>query len=375
MMRASTSILAVWILALSSNQAAAWGERGHNAIARVASRLIAQDQDPEVAAFGALLQKKEHMLGHLANVPDIVWRSAGPEVEAANAPSHFVDLDYILPENKKLTAKDAPADFESFKKALAANCGRKVQELSCAPGETEAEKINKAGHAPFRVQQLSQELTRTLAEVKKLESDPKAKAETRNALIDQALLYTGILAHFVGDLANPHHTSADYDGWHSDQGGLHSYFESEQVDAQSLDLEQAMFAAAVQDQPAKRMFGKTKDPLLMAWELTLASHARLDALHELDRKISLLKKSDKTLRKKAERKPSNLVAKDYRSFLVERLSVGADALAQVWVGAWDAAGRPKLQGYQSYNYPVKPDFIPLGYVAPVVAQTAAKTNL
>ncbi len=58
MMRASTSILAVWILALSSNQAAAWGERGHNAIARVASRLIAQDQDPEVAAFGALLQKK-----------------------------------------------------------------------------------------------------------------------------------------------------------------------------------------------------------------------------------------------------------------------------------------------------------------------------
>jgi len=69
------------------------------------------------------------------------------------------------------------------------------------------------------------------------------------------------------------------------------------------------------------------------------------------------------------------VANDYRKFLVERLSVGADALAAVWIAAWDAAGRPKLQGYQSYSYPVKPDFIPLGYVAPVVAQAAAKTNL
>jgi hypothetical protein len=123
------------------------------------------------------------------------------------------------------------------------------------------------------------------------------------------------------------------------------------------------------------MFGKGTDPLRMAWELTMASHARLDALHELDRKISLVKKSDKNLRKKAERKPSKAVANDYRNFLVERLSVGADALAAVWIAAWDAAGRPKMQGYQSYNYPVKPDFIPLGYVAPTVAQASTKTNL
>lgn len=375
MMRAGPSILAAWILTLSTPQALAWGERGHDAIARVATRLVAEHKDPEVAAFGALLQRKENMLGHLSNVPDIVWRSAGPDVEAANAPSHFVDLDYILPDTKKLEAKDAPADFEAFKKALLANCSRKAGELSCAPGETEADKINKAGHAPFRVQRLSQDLTKTLADIKKLESDPKSKPEDRTALIDQALLYTGIIAHFIGDLANPHHTSADYDGWHNDQGGLHSYFESEQVDAQHLDLEAAIFAAAQKDQPAQKMFGKGKDPLRMAWELTMASHARLDALHELDRRISLVKKSDKNLRKKAERKPSKAVANDYRNFLVERLSVGADALAAVWIAAWDTAGRPKMQGYQSYNYPVKPDFIPLGYVAPTVAQASTKTNL
>ena len=38
-------------------------------------------------------------------------------------------------------------DFEAYKKALAQNCSRKAQEMSCAPGETEADKISKAGHA------------------------------------------------------------------------------------------------------------------------------------------------------------------------------------------------------------------------------------
>lgn len=373
MKQASTLILSFLLLTMTSAPAWAWGERGHNAIARVATRLVAQNQDPEIAALGALLQKREHMLGHLANVPDIVWRSGGPDIDAANGPSHFVDLDYILPASKKLSAKEAPADFEAFKKALAKNCGQK--QLSCAPGETEADKISKAGHAPFRVQHLSQELSKILAAVKKLESDPKAEAATRTALIDQALLYTGIIAHFVGDLANPHHTSADYDGWHNDQGGLHSYFESEQVDAQALDLEQAIFERARQDQPAQQIFGKNpQDPLMMAWQLTIASNARLDALHALDREHSLLKKSDKALRTKAERKPSNQVATQYRQFLVERLSIGSDALAWVWIAAWDTAGRPKLQGYQSYNYPVKPDFIPLGYLAPAASQVAPPTK-
>jgi hypothetical protein len=347
-MRISSSILAAMFLTLTSTQASAWGERGHNAIARVATRIMAQDKDPEVAALGALMQKKEHML--------------------YNVPSHFVDLDYILPENKKLNAQDAPTDFETYRKALVANCSKK--QLSCAPGATEADKIQKAGHAPFRVQQLTQELTKILADVKKLENDPKAKPEERTALIDQALLHAGILAHFIGDLANPHHTSADYDGWHSEQGGLHSYFESEQVDAQSLNLEQAMLAAATKEKPSQKIFGKNpKDPLRMAWELTLASHARVKTLHDLDRRHSLLEKSDSTKRVKARRKPSHQVANEYRQFLVERLSVGADALATVWVTAWNAAGRPKLQGYHSYNYPVKPEFIPLSYVAPVVAQT------
>jgi len=363
-------ILSALLTLATSSQAMAWGERGHNAIARVAARLVANQKDPAIAAFGSVMQRREHMLGHLANVPDIVWRSAGPEIEAMNAPTHFVDLDYILPADKKFSAKDFPTDFDAYRKALGNNCEKK--ELNCAPGETEAAKIATAGHAPFRIQQLSQELTLVFSELKKLESDPKTKPETKAALMDKAWLYAGVMGHFVADLANPHHTSMDYDGWHTDQGGLHSYFETEQVDAQSLDLEHAMYTQAVKNQPAQKIFGKSKqDPLQMAWELTAASHERLDNLLHLDRKYSLVKKSEQLNRVRAQRKASKLVANNFRNFLVERLSVGADGLAAFWIAAWDAAGRPKLDGIQSYNYPVKPDFIPVSYIAPVVASQAA----
>ncbi len=361
MLRRFTHCLTFLLIAVSTKEAWAWGERGHNAIARVASRLVATQKDADIAAFGALLQRREHMLGHLANVPDIVWRSAGKEVDAFNSPSHFVDMDYILPESKVLLPKDYPKDFEAYKKALVSNCAKK--QLSCAPGESEAEKVSKAGHAPYRVQQLSQELTRMFSELKKMEADPKATKEAKAALTDQALLYAGVLAHFIGDLANPHHTSQDYDGWLSDQGGLHSYFESEQVDVQGLDLEQAMFSQAQKDQPALQIFGKaTKDPLTMAWDLASASHTRLETLLEIDRKYSLIKKSDQVKRSKALRKAPSEVATEYRSFLVERLAAGADALATVWIAAWEAGGKPKFDGYQSYSYPVKPDFIPLSYI-------------
>ena len=370
MARKSMRILSALLTLATSSQAMAWGERGHNAIARVAARLVANQKDPAIAAFGSVMQRREHMLGHLANVPDIVWRSAGPEIEAMNAPTHFVDLDYILPADKKFSAKDFPTDFDAYRKALGNNCEKK--ELNCAPGETEAAKLAKAGHAPFRIQQLSQELTLVFSELKKLESDPKTKPETKAALMDKAWLYAGVMGHFVADLANPHHTSMDYDGWHTDQGGLHSYFETEQVDAQSLDLEHAMYTQAVKNQPAQKIFGKSKqDPLQMAWELTAASHERLDNLLHLDRKYSLVKKSEQLNRVRAQRKASKLVANNFRNFLVERLSVGADGLAAFWIAAWDAAGRPKLDGIQSYNYPVKPDFIPVSYIAPVVASQAA----
>jgi hypothetical protein len=70
----------------------AWGEKGHDLVTRVAAKLMAEDKE-HGALVGEAFIKKEHMLAHLSNVPDIVWRSAGKEIETLNAPTHYVDVD------------------------------------------------------------------------------------------------------------------------------------------------------------------------------------------------------------------------------------------------------------------------------------------
>lgn len=347
----------------SSSAAWAWGERGHDAVARVAARLLAADEDPAVAAWGRLLSGREHMLAHLANVPDIVWRRPELKLDAVNPPSHFVDLEFILPEGKLTPSYAFPTTIEEHKKRIDANCQKKG--APCAAGKDTRQRLEKAGHAPFRIQALMASATEALSEVKKLDGEAKTKA------MSQALLHLGVLAHFVGDLANPHHTTADYDGWFTGQGGLHGYFESDMVDIQNLGLEYDVFTEAKRHRPAAGLAKAGEEQALpMAWELLKSSHAELGSLTELDLKHSLLKKSDGDGKKdgsgakrgkKAERRPPAEVASAYRDFIVLRLAMGADALARFWKLAWVQAQKPEVSFYRSYDYPVQPEFIPLGY--------------
>lgn len=364
--------LAPLFLLLSSLPAFAWGERGHDAVARIAARLLANDEDPEVAAWGKLLASKEHMLAHLANIPDIAWRRGGPEMDRLNSPSHFIDLEFMLPNGELKEKQEFPATIAAYKKLLLANCSSK--KSPCAPGETIADKLVKAGHAPFRIEAMSKDIARLLGEVKKAGGTPVQTAQSassndaRTELVSQALLEAGLLAHFVGDLANPHHTSADYDGWKTGQGGLHSYFESELVDAQDLGLEAEVYLDAKRHSPSLAIFSASKgDPLSMAWAMVRESHGKKALLGSTDQRFSLLKPSegekdkDREKSTRAQRRPPYEVSREYRDLIVARLAVGADALAQFWKTAYLAAGKPDVSFYRSYAYPLDPPFVALGY--------------
>ncbi len=348
-----------------SSSLLAWGERGHDAVARVAVRLTADGQEPAAGSWGKLLAQKEHMIGHLANVPDIVWRRLGPEIDRLNAPSHFVDMEYVLEGRETTPLSKLPIDFAAYKKALEKNCSKSKSELSCAPGASLDAKLEKAGHAPFRIQALMKEITTSLRQVKANEANPALSKEARQEPVDKALLYAGVLAHFVGDLANPHHTSVDYDGWLSDAGGLHSYFESEMVDAQELNLEAQVLDEARRHHPAAPLWKEAQgDAVRTAWALALESHGHLNELLNLDKTISRLKPSEASKHERAVRKAPDQVKDSYRDLLILRLAMGADALQNLWTQAWVDAGKPDLSFYKSYYYPVQPDFIALGYHTP-----------
>jgi hypothetical protein len=355
-------------LSLGSN-AFAWGERGHDAVSRVATRILVESEELDAEKLGRFLQRKENMLGHLANVPDIVWRNISKDMDELTAPSHFIDMEYFLSPGLPPKAEDLPADIAALLAAMAKNCGRGMA-LPCVPGNSDLARISKVGHAPFRIQTLTEDLTKIFRQMKDAEARAGARAiekdDTRNELMAKALLYAGILSHFVGDLANPHHTSIDYDGWETDQGGLHGYFETDIVDSFPLDLEATVLDEALRHPPMASSFARHPHlPLRQAWELALDSHSQIKTLRDFDMKYSLLEKStngDRATRKKAKRREAKDVRNKYRNFIITRLATGADALARFWVDAWREGGKPDLEFYRSYEYNVKPELIPLRYL-------------
>lgn len=345
-------------------RASAWGERGHDIVTRVAVRLLAAKiakGTPLATQFG----RKEFMLGHLSNVPDIVWRNQGEAIEKVNAPTHFLDLEYVSPELTFATIPRTPAEALGRMKEL---CASPPKGYVCPAREGSSPDESSAGTAPWRAGQLYR---MTVENLKALSADGKSN----DAAIDRAFMTAGIMSHFIGDLGNPYHATVAYDGWESGQGGIHSYFESAVVSSYRLALDQEVIDAALTGRglertlkqlPAANRGALSRDPVALAMALALDSRSRLDAANAIDVRFAILKKSGTGpdgKRVSAERRDASELRFKYHDLTVERLATAAEVLASLWLFAWEDAGRPDFKGYRSFAYPVAPEFIQPDYLS------------
>ncbi len=336
-MRLVISFICCIVMLVASPMSFAWGERGHDLITRVAVQHLAtlSGDDARLMRPFAL---RDHMLAHLSNAPDIVWRAEyqSNDVIKTNSPTHYINLEKVITGVRRWD--DLPRDFSAYE-ALCANHDKTPEEV---------------GTAPWRSMQLYADLVNALRAVSS--ANDELEYEQR---VNQALLFAGVLSHFVGDLANPHHTTANYDGQLSGQAGLHAYFESAVV--ADLDLK---LASRIEKQARRSWLGAygaqereqiQADPQKLIWALVGNSHGELDTLLDLDKRYSLL--SPSTEEAIAERKPVPEISRRYQRFAIKRLAVGADVLARLYLLAWQEAGQPDLSNFASYVYPVKPEFI------------------
>ena len=162
--------------------ARAWGNSGH----RMINRLAASTLPTDVPAF---LRSPEAIteIEYLGPEPDR-WRSpAEPELVAAQAPEHFIDLE--------------PAD------ALGPLPHRRLDfEASVFASGQRPEKV---GLQPWVATEVWERLKAAMREYRSLSA---AKQDTRP--VEQAILfYAGWLGHYAGDAAQPLHTTIQYNGW------------------------------------------------------------------------------------------------------------------------------------------------------------------
>ncbi len=341
-----------------------WGERGHNVIARIAAMQILVGVDlsalaPEQAkAYLSLrdyFRQKALQLGHVANIPDTSWRGLGPEIESLNGPTHFLNADAWTANISSI-----PLDYAKAKTQV----NGKASRFDGAPVDLFA-----SGTIIWRAQQLYDLMA---ASLRQAAGEIPGSSDFKND-VQQALVYGGLMAHFIGDASQPYHNTSDYDGYGTGEGGIHSYFETAILNTETPELEFDVYQKTKDQYRAFRVNEKfsatTQSPAAyLTRDLSAAAFARISELRKIDESL-LLEHSQAS--RPAKRKSPEMAASAFRPMIEEQLALSAAVLARLWRGAWESAGKPDLSKARSFDYAHKPDFVAPDYDPEALARARA----
>lgn len=200
--------------ASTSERAWAWGPTGHQLI----NSLAAANLPAEMPEF-LRDTRGQAAMAYYGPEPDR-WRSPlEPELNAAQAPEHFIDLEYAD------LVGELPKRRYDYVRALAVvQAAHPDLPLS----------VEKVGLQPYVVEEVWERLKAAMRAYRQLQA---AKADTQ-PVEAEILFYAGWLGHYVGDASNPLHTTTQYNGWtganpkgYTTAHTIHAQFETAFVDA------------------------------------------------------------------------------------------------------------------------------------------------
>jgi hypothetical protein len=152
-----------------------------------------------------------------------------------------------------------------------------------------------------------------------------------------------VLGHYVGDCAQPLHTTENYNGWtgpnprgYTGWRGLHSWIDGNFASKAGLTLD-PLVARLRAPQPfllGPRPDGR--DPLFVAvMDWFLAQHAQVEPLYQLEKAGKFSNEQEKGDRNR----PffPGAVHPDGRAFVEGQLLRGGEMLATLWLVAWQSA--------------------------------------
>jgi hypothetical protein len=197
-------------------QSFAWGMDGHMMINRIAGANLPADVPAFLRSPAAL-----DALEYYGPEPDR-WRSpAEPELNAAQAPEHFIDLEYAD------LAGPLPRRRYDYIRALAAAQARHPDLAASLTPE-------KVGLQPYVTTEVYERLQSAFRDYRALVA---AKKDTKPSECEITFL-AGWLGHYVADGSQPLHTSIQYNGWvgsnpngYTTEHQIHALFESTYVHA------------------------------------------------------------------------------------------------------------------------------------------------
>ena len=362
-----------WLLLLAafgcSSPALAFGDRAHALIATVAVQVY-QQALPADKPLRRILGDKAAVLAHLANVPDTVWRQGDPATVSTNAPTHYFAIE-VLGDSPSLAT--LPRTIAALKLRLDTFCTTHPAEERCIPSARATERPEAAiGTSPWRVAQLYAAMVEDVRGIVSVLSQREL-----NHRVDDLILHMGLIAHFVGELAQPLHNSVDFDAYGTGHGGVHGFFETEMVEAAGQKLADDVYTAALRKSPLLRLRRDVSQALadvsqvdterlqtlVYAQALALDSWHQIPRLLQLDAQYALRAPSHERdgLRVPAQRVAAKQALGGFHDLLVERLSLAIAVTVDLWQTAWTTGGAPDLSRYSGTADWAAPGFVRPNY--------------
>jgi hypothetical protein len=303
-------LLMTFLLALTLNTflfssvAMAWGRQGHSLIGETAARVVAESQDFD------LLLSRAYDVGYYSNVPDMIWKRTDA-IHQLERHNHYMDIDIfvnsILGDAKDDTQGDA--NEQSLDLALLLK-EFKLDRLTFNKKYPQID--SKAGRSFWRIREFETRLTAITEKLKALDhsviENGRAKNMTgkygadfakatpatlkdnedlkirKHQLQREWLQVIGYISHYVGDLGQPLHVTSNHDGQHTNQPGIHSYYEDAVVDVLTPELRVDVLEKAQKRWPSYHKRHAQLATLEVLMKLTQSSIDEIEKLLAIDRK-------------------------------------------------------------------------------------------
>ena len=261
--RVPVVVLALALAVASAPRLAAWGFPAHKHIADRMIGLLPPELTP-------LFEARRSFIVERAVDPDL-WRNVGWEAEP---PNHFLDLD---------AEQYGTYPFDAL-----------PREYDLAVQKFGREAVDREGTLPWRTAEFYGRLQRAFESLKRPSPSPYA--------LDDIVLFSAVLCHYVADGHVPFHAVKNYDGQLTGQAGLHSRFESELFERYTARLAIAPVRRPPVTDPRGEMFrillesNRLADRVLAADKAAAAGRQfyddgyfeafRVEALPIVDRRVS-----------------------------------------------------------------------------------------
>lgn len=310
------------IAAANLTPLAAWDYAGHRLINQVALAALPED-------FPAFVREPAaaERVAFLAGEPDRWRNNADLPIKHANGLDHYLDVEQLT-EAGLTPATVAPMRYAFATQYAAGRVANPAAYAAIDPAKNRDRTREWPGFAPWTIAEHYGKLRSAFAYLKAYEEHGGTADEIANARAN-AVYIMGVMGHFVGDCAQPLHTTMHHNGWVGDnpngytaKPGIHAWIDEGVIAKAGIDLAiltERVEPAAALDLPSVPEGQDAFFNAIMAY--FMKQHAHVETVYALEKAGELGMEATE-------------VSPAARALIEDQLRAGGQMLAAIWVTAW-----------------------------------------